>query len=68
MKTYQPLLKMLLAVASLLALASAAQAKNWLAAGEYLAQNVPLVSPNGRAMAMQQTDGNFCVWGGAPAT
>ncbi len=26
------------------------------------------ISPNGRAMAMQQSDGNFCVWGGSPAT
>jgi hypothetical protein len=47
---------------------AAADNRNYLTAPANLGVNQTLVSPNGRAMAMQQADGNFCVWGGSPAT
>ena len=52
----------------LVSLGAAADNRNYLAAPASIGVNQTLVSPNGRAMAMQQSDGNFCVWGGSPAT
>ncbi|HXC23246.1 MAG TPA: hypothetical protein VNU28_01565 [Solirubrobacteraceae bacterium] len=52
----------------LASLAAAADNRYFLSAPANIGINDTLVSPNGRAMAMQQSDGNFCVWGGSPAT
>jgi len=46
---------------------ASAQGRSWLHQDEFLGVNQSIVSPNGRAMAIQQSDGNFCVYAGAPA-
>jgi hypothetical protein len=62
-------LKTSLAVlAGLASLAAGADNRYFLAAPANIGIDDKLVSPNGRAMAMQQADGNFCVWGGSPAS
>lgn len=52
----------------LASLGAAAANRYYLAAPGNIGVNETLVSPNGRAMAMMQADGNFCVWGGSPAS
>ncbi len=58
----------LAALLGLASLAAAADNRYFLSAPGNIGINETLVSPNGRAMAMQQSDGNFCVWGGSPAS
>ncbi|HEY2627497.1 MAG TPA: hypothetical protein VGI57_00140, partial [Usitatibacter sp.] len=61
-------LRGLAALALSMASVAMAQTASWLPAGSFLGVGHYLISPNHRAIAVQQADGNFCVYEtGAPS-